>query len=451
MLLSTAIFLVLAGKCPAQTQADRTDTKTGQKTGTKTGQVKIPPKSDVTCDEPTLVGTWLADSISATLSDGSRENLAASDRPVTLNFSEKTCTVRLGTKILVSMSYSIDPKQNPWTIDMKSKEEALLGICRENGDKVEISLDEQGKGRSRDFNKEKHGMVFVLRRSRGRSMLVMNADGSNPRTILSSPDLTIVGSPKWSHDGRTIVFDGWRSVMGEEGGDAHVFVVKSDGTALKDLGPGNMPSWSPDDKQLTYTSPIEGVGVMNADGSDRRQIEAGGWSSRWSPRRNEIAYAVDTQRGSVLCLYDLAKHERRELEHKQYQQIYWGFTWSPDGNSICFKGLMPGGGKEITALSVEGKAKDPTVLLPSSALPEVQNANPNMDWGGDGNQVLVRMKKASDRETKLYVLDSAGGKPPKLFANFPPGWACDNMGWSPDGKKVVFCGHAAATEPKDSK
>jgi hypothetical protein len=39
------------------------------------------------------------------LADGSRKTLAASDRPVSLIFSEKTCTLRLGVTVLASMSF----------------------------------------------------------------------------------------------------------------------------------------------------------------------------------------------------------------------------------------------------------------------------------------------------------------------------------------------------------
>ncbi len=212
-----------------------------------------------------------------------------------------------------------------------------------------------------------------------------------------------------------------------------------------------MPSWSPDDKQFTFCryGAEYGVWIMNTDGSQPRQVAAGAWGSQWSPKGSEIAYTTYDNRGAALCIYDVAKKQRRELEHKSYQQIYWGITWSPDGTWICFKGVLPGGGEEIAALSVEGAKKGFKVLLPSSALPEVGNADNTMSWGGGGGQILVRMQRKSDRQPQLYLLDPMGIKPPQLFPNFPAGWLIGhNPAWSWDGKKVIMAGYLAKPKTK---
>ncbi len=345
----------------------------------------------------------------------------------------------------------LDSKQKPWTIDMKSAEGELSGICAKRGNRLDISLDDRAQGRPADFDKEKHGMVLALRRFYGSSLLVMNADGSNLKKILTMPDYTFIGSPQLSHSGSSVVFDGWRSVMGEKNLNGHVFTAKADGSAVKDLGPGAMPSWSPDDKQIAYTQygPQPGVWIMNADGSDRQQIDAGGWGGQWSPRRNEIAYTAFKDQGALLCIYDVARKERRELEHKPYQQIFWHFSWSPGGDWICFKADLPDGGSEIAALSVEGEKKGFKVILPSTALPEVANCYNTLSWGGTGEQILIRMKRKSDRAEKLYILDSSGAKPPQVFPHFPAGWLRGDMAWSWDGKKVIFAARAA--EPPSPK
>ena len=137
-------------------------------------------------------------------------------------------------------------------------------------------------------------MVLVLRRFTGQPLFVINADGSNLHQILAMPEFTATGSPDWSHDGSRIALDAWRSVFGENYVSAHVFVINADGSSPKDLGPGAMPSWSPDDKQLTYCqyAPENGVWIMNADGSGRQRLDPDGWGSQWSPKRNEIAYTI---------------------------------------------------------------------------------------------------------------------------------------------------------------
>jgi hypothetical protein len=429
VVVSTAALLVFAGRIAAQSPATPGDAKTAEG--------KIEQKADDKKAEPSLVGSWRANSLSMTLADGSRKTLAGQREPVSLIIAEKTCTLRVGDTVLASMSYVLDAKHDPWTIDMKTADGVLLGICAQKGDSLELSLDDEARGRPRDFNKQTHGMALALRRFHGGSLLVIDADGGNPHPILTMPEFTFVGSPDWSHNGK-IAFDTWRSVLGESLTDARVFVVDAGGGEPQDLGAGAMPSWSPDDKQLTFCQyDPRGVWIMNADGSDRRMIDPGGWASQWSPKRNEIAYVVNENGGAALHVYDVARNEHRAVPHKPYSGIYWGLAWSPDGTWICFKGILPGGGSEIAAVSVEGEKKGFKVLLPSSA-PEIGNANSTTAWGGTGSQILVSMQRKADPARQLYVFDSSGARPPQLFPKFPAEWSSGDMAWSPDGKKVVL-------------
>ena len=265
---------------------------------------------------------------------------------------------------------------------------------------------------------------------RGPSLVVMNSDGSDPHAILTMPDYTFIGSPKWSHDGRKIVFDGWRSVMGEGTGDAHVLVVNADGSGVKDLGPGGMPGWSPDDKQITFCryNDERGVFVMNADGSNARQIDAEGWGSQWSPKRDEIAYTVYGQNGAKLCIYDLAKQERRELEHKAYGQIYWGISWSPEGDRICFKGVVHdgnngNGANEIAAISVKGENGGFKVLLPSAAKPEANNSCMTVSWGVNKQILRACRRRATACRSSTFSTPTASNRPVCLPTFRPRGYA----------------------------
>ena len=156
VLVSTAVVLALAGKGIAQSQAEHGDSKTDEK---KT-ELKTSGK-DVA---QTLVGTWRAESISVALPDGGRKTLSGADRPMSVVISEKACTIRSGATTIAALTYVLDQKHDPWIIDMKSKDGELLGICAEQGDRLEISLDDPAKGRPGDFDKEKHGMVLDLRR-----------------------------------------------------------------------------------------------------------------------------------------------------------------------------------------------------------------------------------------------------------------------------------------------
>jgi Tol biopolymer transport system component len=97
-----------------------------------------------------------------------------------------------------------------------------------------------------------------------------------------------VGSPRWSHDGKRILFD---SMPGNEYDKLRIKAIERgpDSPRLTDLGPGACPAWSPDDREIAIllnpgaqpaTEP--GIWVMNADGTDRRPFQQFGMPF-WSP------------------------------------------------------------------------------------------------------------------------------------------------------------------------
>jgi TolB protein len=407
-----------------------------------------------------LVATWHSLSLSMSLEDGNHRTITDEQGAVSLIVSEKTLTLRMGTKVFGEMSYTVDTKQKPYAIDVKSKDGEMLGIYRLAKDRLKISLNDKAKGRPRDFDEQRNGLVALLRRVYPVALYTIDADGANLRRILLMRDFTFVGSPEWSPDGRSIALDTWRPTMGEGCGDARILTVNADGSSLKDLGWGAMPSWSPDGKQLVCSqygrqdsnSHVRGIWAMNADGTRRRLIDSNGWGAQWSPKRNEISYIVSGNRGGVeLAVYDMAKRSRRSLPlERAYSQIVWGHTWSPDGKWICFKGNMTDGGCEIAAVSAEGGKKGFKIIVPSTTQPDVENADATIAWGGSGNRILVSTQRKDDRVSRLYFFDFAGGKPPQVLPNIPANWQAASPGWSVDGKKVAFSA-VPITLPPQSK
>ena len=121
----------------------------------------------------------------------------------------------------------------------------------------------------------------------------------------NEPPYLRVGSPKWSADRTKIAFD----TTSTSTVDAHVMVVDADGTNRIDLGLGCLPSFSPDGEFVAFSSPNFGVGIMNVDGTNRRLIDASGWSGQWSPDGQWIAYTL----GGNIAIYDVETGGRRLL------------------------------------------------------------------------------------------------------------------------------------------
>jgi len=116
---------------------------------------------------------------------------------------------------------------------------------------------------------------------------VMNADCSGLRRLTNGPGED--GGPRWSPDGKKIVFTSDRT------GHAEVYLMNSDGsqqtkltTSPKDTS-FNGPDWSPDGTKLLYLHSLPNSGeiwIMNADGSGQTKLmDAYGFgdSPVWQP------------------------------------------------------------------------------------------------------------------------------------------------------------------------
>ena len=116
-----------------------------------------------------------------------------------------------------------------------------------------------------------------------RHLWVMNADGTGARPLTSGPDDSD-WDPSFSPDERKIVFAGIRGPEVLE-----VYEMEADGTDPVRLTSGGTysedPSYSPDGGQILFTSRRSGsreVWVMNADGTDQRQL------TTFTPRSAEV-------------------------------------------------------------------------------------------------------------------------------------------------------------------
>jgi TolB protein len=126
------------------------------------------------------------------------------------------------------------------------------------------------------------GLVISLRQSGVRvvrQLWVMDLASGVPTLLVPGTHQDI--HPDWSPDGK------WLAFASDRSGDFEIWVVRSDGTGLRQVtsGPGSKtwPAWSPDGRKILYTRSSEGkqgLWLVGADGAGAAPFDAGSEESR---------------------------------------------------------------------------------------------------------------------------------------------------------------------------
>lgn len=239
-------------------------------------------------------------------------------------------------------------------------------------------------------------------------IFVINADGSRGLRLTRTEKYAYEdkSSPKWSPDGRTIVFERY------DDGDYWISVVTADGSGQRSLTRGwppedANPAWSPDGQKIAFTNVHDGsVYVMRPDGSGRRVLArrsgAGrAWDVAWSPDGRQIAFVSDDD----LWVMQADGRRPRRLVASPGQQTY-GIAWSPNGRRIAFSVLergaprrSPDADSEIFVVNADGSG-----LRNLSDTDRVLDVEPV--WSPDGRAIAFTSDR--DGNSEIYVMNSDG-------------------------------------------
>lgn len=199
-------------------------------------------------------------------------------------------------------------------------------------------------------------IAFISNRDYLFSLYVMNADGSNAQLVTDK--VLDPAEPAWSPDGGKIAFSaGVRATVGMAKPSIDIYVINVDGSGLekltKDSGFNVNPAWSPDGKQIAFTSnrDLDGqskIWVMNADGSNQRVLpnpqntkSTGflGGQPAWSPDGTRILFTGYRACGVVAAggIYVInadGSNSRLLTNDLNACGSYASPRWSPDGTKI---------------------------------------------------------------------------------------------------------------------
>ena len=166
----------------------------------------------------------------------------------------------------------------------------------------------------------------------GGDLWLMDADGRNPRKVRPADAHDgIWGGCSWSPDGTRIVFGGAPQGDGSDG----IWIVDADGTDLRQVTEwGDAPDWSPDGTRIVYRAQpdpaggqAEGYWVINVDGTGRTALPGPNEAPRSGPRDGRIL--VDCNEGTV-------RHGLRRQQPGGPLADTDGAVPSPDGTRVAY-------------------------------------------------------------------------------------------------------------------
>lgn len=252
------------------------------------------------------------------------------------------------------------------------------------------------------------------------------SDGSKTYELMVIEDYAFIGSPDLSPDGKKVALDGWK--VGQQPHDARLLIADLETGDIRDLGPGAMPTWSPEGSLIAFSQYSGGVWIRSVNGTESKQIDPNGWGIQWSPDGRRLAYTI----GGQLMIYDVLAEKKKEVfpaNAVPYDRIRWNCTWSPDSKKVCFIGdkVQVGPDLRLVIVAVDGDKPEPQVLDVANGLLE------DIAWHPDGTRIVV-----PNREGRLMVYRPDGSEPPQELKGQPTDRNNGGSSWSRDGKLLVF-------------
>lgn len=304
-------------------------------------------------------------------------------------------------------------------------------------------------------NWTRDGKIGYCTAYRTEHIFTANPDGSEEIQVTHFPAFN--GSPRWSLDGKRIIF---HSDYGQQLGNSRMWTVPSTGGEAKLLmlgekgGLGRSYCWSPDWKMMGFVTdnalqPNKSlIKLVPAEGGEPEELlsfdkEIGNLD--WSPDGKQIMFIysitpstyadadeyMKERTGGISLISAKGGEVKTIIPSEKKGRTYTCCLWSPDGNRVAFgsfdyeewvKGGRKEGGFDIWV-------KD--MITGESKLVMKGGDGYKGCWSPDGKSIIFE-KRVKGMEFELYKVPAEGGTPEKLNIKGR------SPMFSPDGKKIAY-------------
>jgi Tol biopolymer transport system component len=253
-----------------------------------------------------------------------------------------------------------------------------------------------------------------------------SAAGSAPRQLTTEGFENAGGTSQWSPDSRQIVYTSRRTGTL----DIHVMDVATGQSRqlTNDIRDDLLPRWSPDGKWIAFVSDRGGqrdLWVMPSAGGEATRLTNDATREdvpRWTSDSRSVYYFT-IQNAVALQLMAIADGTTRTLRAWDDFEI-GSARLSPDGKTVLYDTPRIGNG-DMFAISADGG--EPTPFASSAQIEVAPRYSP------DGSQIAFNSERGGSMD--LWIVPAAGGEARNLTS--APGDEGEAV-WSPDGTQVAF-------------